>query len=149
MTTIQDSSFFTADRLTSKTAEEVVKKLKGHLPRHGIPDQLVLDNGQPFSSTEFQEFANIYGFEHVTSSPTYAQSKRKAESAVKTAKSLLEKVAKPEQDPYLLNLTGGTLLLKHLNHHLFSNCSVEEQRPYCPPRTSCLNLSYLGRLIKS
>ena len=59
------------------------------------------DNGRPFSSAKFQEFANLYGFEHVTSSPICAQSNGKAENAVKTAKSLLEKAAKAEQDPYL------------------------------------------------
>ena len=101
MTVDYCSSFFEVDKLRSKTAEEVVKKLKAHLARHGIPDQLVSDNGQPFSSAKFQEFAKLYGFEHVTSSPIYAQSNGKAENAVKTAKSLLEKAAKAEQDPYL------------------------------------------------
>ena len=52
------SSFFEVDKLRSKTVEEVVKKLKAHLARHGIPDQLVSDNGQPFSSAKFQEFAS-------------------------------------------------------------------------------------------
>ena len=88
------SSFFEVDRLTSKTSEEVVKKLKAHLARHGIPDQLFSDNGQPFSSAKFQEFANSYGFELVTSSPTYPQSNGKAENAVKTVKNLLAKAEK-------------------------------------------------------
>ena len=95
------SSFFEVDRLTTKKAEEVIKKLKAHLSRHGIPDQLISDNGQPFASDSFQEFANTYSFDHVTSSPTYAQSNGKVENAVKTAKSLLEKAAKSKQDPYL------------------------------------------------
>ena len=50
------SSFFEVGRFTSKRAEEVVKKLKAHLARHGIPEQLVSENGQPFSSAKFQEF---------------------------------------------------------------------------------------------
>ena len=33
------SSVSEVDRLTSKTAEEVVKKLKAHLARHGIPGE--------------------------------------------------------------------------------------------------------------
>ena len=95
------SSFFEVDRLMTKTAKEVIKKLKAHLARHGVPDQLVSDNGQPFASASFQEFANTYNFEHVTSSPTYPQSNGKVENAVKTAKTLLEKARKSEQDPYL------------------------------------------------
>ena len=47
------SSFFEVDKLRSKTAEEVVKKLKAHLTRHGILDQLVSDNGRPFCSAKF------------------------------------------------------------------------------------------------
>ena len=58
--------------------------LKAHLARHGIPDLPMSANGQPSSSAKFQEFANTYGLEHVTSSPLYAQSNGKAESPVKT-----------------------------------------------------------------
>ena len=109
------SSFFEVDRLTSKTAEEVVNKLKVHLARHGIPDPQVSDNGQPFSSAKFQEFANSYGFEHVTSSPAYPQSNWKAENAVKTVKNLLAKAVKSEQDPYLVLLDWKNTPTETLN----------------------------------
>ena len=75
----------------TKTADEVIRKLKAHLARHGIPDQLVSDNRQPFVPDKFGEFASTYSFEHMTSSPTCAQSNRKVENAVMTAKSLLKK----------------------------------------------------------
>ena len=54
MATVDYYFFFQVNRLTSKTAKEVVKKTKAHLARNGIPDQLVLDNGQPFSSAKLQ-----------------------------------------------------------------------------------------------
>ena len=95
------SSFFEVDSLTTKTAVEVIRKLKAHLARHGIPDQVISDNGQPFASDSFHEFASTYGFEHVTSSPLYAQSNGKAENAVKTVESLLVKATKSKRDPYL------------------------------------------------
>lgn len=95
------SSFFEVDGLTTKTAEEVIKKLKAHLARPDIQDQVVSDNGQPFASDSFHDFASTYGFEHVTSSPRYAQSNGKMENAVKTAESLLEKATKSKLDPYL------------------------------------------------
>ena len=71
-------SFFEVDSLTTKTAVEFVRKLKAHLARHGKPDQVISDNGQPFASDSFHEFASTYGFEHVTSSPLYAQVKWKS-----------------------------------------------------------------------
>ncbi|KAK2564593.1 Retrovirus-related Pol polyprotein from transposon 17.6 [Acropora cervicornis] len=86
------SSFFEVDKLRSKTAEEVVKKLKAHLARHGIPDQLcqtttiLLVNGEPLG-----------------------------QERVKTAKSLLEKAAKAEQDPYLALLDWRNTPTETLN----------------------------------
>ena len=109
------SGFFEVDRLTTKIAEEVIKKLKAHLARHGIPDQLVSDNGQPFASGSFKEFADSYSFEYVTSSPTYAQSNGKVERAVKAAKTLLEKAAKSKQDPYLALLDWRNTPTETLN----------------------------------
>ena len=53
-----------------------------------------------FASDSFHEFANSYGFEYVTSSPTYAQSNRKVENAVKMAESLLEKGAQSRRDQH-------------------------------------------------
>ena len=65
------SNYFEVDRLTSKTAKEVINKTKANFARHGIPDQVFSDNGQPFSSSDFENFAAVYGFEHNTSSPNY------------------------------------------------------------------------------
>ena len=95
------SSFFEVDSLTTKTAVKVIRKLKAHLARHGILDQVISDNRQPFASDNFHKFSRTYGFEHVTSSLLYAQSNGKAENAVKTAKSLLEKATKSKGNPYL------------------------------------------------
>ena len=47
--------------------------MKPVLARHRIPDMIVLDNGPQYSSQEFQEFAEDYGFQHVTRSPYHPQ----------------------------------------------------------------------------
>ncbi|XP_048255235.1 uncharacterized protein K02A2.6-like [Haliotis rufescens] len=95
------SDFFKVDRLHSKQAPEIIKKLKSHLARHGIPDQIISDNGPPFNSEAFRKFSDNYEFEHVTSSPHYPQSNRKVESAVKIAKKLMTKSLHAQTDPYL------------------------------------------------
>ena len=64
--------------------------------RHGIPDQLVSDNGRQFSSNAFAQFAEEYAFTHITTSPRYPQANGEVERAVQTVKHLLKKV----QDPY-------------------------------------------------
>ena len=95
------SNYFEVDRLTSKTAKEVINKTKANFARHGIPDQVFSDNGQPFSSSDFENFAAVYGFEHNTSSPNYSQSNGKVENVVKTAKNLMKKAIDSQSYPHL------------------------------------------------
>ena len=95
------SNFFELDRLRSKTAEEVIGKLKSHFARYGVPDQLITDNGPPYNSEAFQEFARGFEFKHIASSPGYPRSNGKSENAVCTAKRLVKKAKESGRDPYL------------------------------------------------
>ena len=83
------SDFFELDHQRSTSSVYVIKKLKGHFARHGIPEQLVTDNGPQFVSRDFLKFSKEWDFEHRTSSPYHSQSNGKAESAVKQAKKIL------------------------------------------------------------
>ena len=62
------SSYFEINPLKDKTASEVFLTLKRHFSRHAIPNKLMSDNGPPFNSYEFQQFATSYDVEHLTSS---------------------------------------------------------------------------------
>ena len=84
----------------SKTA---FNHIKPQFARYGIPKIIVSDNGPEFSSHEHAEFANQYGFKHVTSSPRYPQSNGIAERAVQTAEDILKK-AKVEGKDFQLGL---------------------------------------------
>ena len=95
------SNYFEADRLYKKTASKVIKTIKGHIARNGLVDELVSDNGPPFNSKEFSDFALSYEFKHTTSSPGYPQSNGKAENSVKTVKRLIKKALHAGADPYL------------------------------------------------
>eukprot|EP00057_Strongylocentrotus_purpuratus_P006656 XP_011661130.1 PREDICTED: uncharacterized protein K02A2.6-like [Strongylocentrotus purpuratus] len=96
------SDYWEIDNLTGKKdAPAVITRLKRHFANHGIPETFQSDNGPPFNSHDFNQFASVYGFEHTTSSPEYPQSNGKAENAVKIAKQLLKKTKKGEEDFYM------------------------------------------------
>ena len=79
----------------------VIRKLKAHFARYGIPGQLVTDNGPQFALRDFLKFAKEWDFEHPTSSPHHSQSNGKAESAVKEANKLLRKCKSSGSDSFL------------------------------------------------
>ena len=95
------SGWFEIDLLSSLTSSMVIAKLKTHFARYGIPDFVHSDNGLQFSSIEFQNFSRQWGFQHVTSSPRYAQSNGGVERAVQVAKILLKKARQDGKDPYM------------------------------------------------
>ena len=77
--------------------------------RHGIPEIVVSDNGPQFSAALYSNFAQSYGFDHITSSPYFLQSNGEAERAVGTIKRLLNK----EEDPYMSLLAYRTTTLQN------------------------------------
>ena len=86
------TNFWEVDYLgTDTSSRAVINKLRAHFARHGIPRELITDNGPQFSSGEFSGFARSWNFAHVTTSPYYPQANGQAESAVKTAKGLMKK----------------------------------------------------------
>ena len=86
--------------LKSKTAKEIVQKLKSVFSCHGIPDVFMSDN-MPFASMEMKQFASEWCFELVTSSPTYPRSNRQSERYVQTVKQMLRKVMEDGKDLHL------------------------------------------------
>ena len=57
----------------------------------GTPDEIMSDNGPPFSSKEFNSFLSGLGIKHTTSSPNYPQSNGFIERQIQTVKRLMEK----------------------------------------------------------
>ena len=83
-----------------KDAKAIIKRLKCHFATRGIPAIIYSDNGPPFNSHEFANFAIDYEFQQVTSSPEYPQSNGKVENAIKIAKTLLRKTTDSNGDVY-------------------------------------------------
>ena len=92
------SDYWEVDSLHSTSTAAVIKKLKPHFARWGIPNEVVTDNGPQFVSDEFARFAKEWNFRHITSSPYHSQSNGKAESAVKIVKNLLKKTQRAGGD---------------------------------------------------
>ena len=95
------SGFWEIDQLQELGATSVIRCLKRHFARYGIPVKCVTDNGPQFYLEEFRRFSTEWGFTHTTSSPEFSQSNGKAESGVKVAKSLLRKAWAGNEDPWL------------------------------------------------
>ena len=86
--------------LQNKTASSVVTHMKSIFARHGIPEKLICDN-MPFASRQFRAFADLWGINVETTSPTYAQSNGEAERFVQTVKQMFRKIEDNDEDPYI------------------------------------------------
>ena len=103
--TDQYSRFPIIRRLTSTTSSAIINTLKSIFAEHGIPLQLVTDNGPQYSSAEFHGFMTTYGVEHMTTSSMYPQSDESAERMVHTVENILKKCEEDKEDPYLVLLS--------------------------------------------
>jgi len=63
------SKFIEVTKLESLRSGTVREELKRQFGVHGIPAEVVSDNGPQFSSSEFEEFVKDYGFKHITILP--------------------------------------------------------------------------------
>ena len=108
------SRFIEIPKLSTTTSTNVITNLKSIFSRHGVPETVRSDNGPQYSSEQFAEFANQYGFSNITSSPKYPQSNRAAERAVRTIKDLLKKNKKMQNsDMYMEILAYRSTLLEN------------------------------------
>ena len=73
------SRFIEIAELDGTTAEAVIQHCKDIFSRHGIPEEVVTNNGLQLDSNAFRKFSKEYQFRHVTSSPYYPRSNGEAE----------------------------------------------------------------------
>lgn len=69
---------------------------------------VVSDSGPWYNCREWQQFANQYGFHHVTSSPQHAQANGKAEKGEHIIKQILKKTTDSKSNPYSALLSYRT-----------------------------------------
>jgi len=122
------SRYIEAIKLIATTSQSIIEGLKSMFLHHGIPETIISDNGPQYSSQKFADFASLYNFCHITSSPHYPQSNRQAERAVQ----ILKKLLKASDDPYLALLTYRTTPLPWCNlspAQLLMGCSLRSTLP--------------------
>lgn len=92
------SNFVEVEELTGMSSRNIIRFMKSQFARHGIPAELVTDNGPAYSSSEFKRFMHEWEVRHITSSPHYPQSNGKSERTVQTVKNMLKKCIDSGQD---------------------------------------------------
>ena len=80
------SKWIEVEVMSSITSEATIEKLRDMLARHGIPQQLVSDNGSQFTSHEFSDFMKGNGIKHTLVAPYHPRSNGQAERFVQTFK---------------------------------------------------------------
>ena len=117
-------------QLNGTKSSAVINHCKSQFAHHGI-HKLIPDNGPQFSSHEFNQFAQQYGFQHISSSPHFPQSNGLAERYVQTAKNFLKKAKQAGTDPYLALLSyRNTPADKKLGSPCQRYSAEEPKQPY-------------------
>ena len=93
------SKFFEISRLPNTEASTVISHTKAIFSRHGIPREVVSDNGPQFTSYEYKKFSHEWDFKHITSSPRYPKSNGFVKRNIQTIKRALQKSLLTGVDP--------------------------------------------------
>ena len=88
-------------KLPSTSSLALINHMKSIFAEHGIPSQLITDNGPQYKCLEFRQFTEPYGIEHTSSSPLYPQSSGFAERMVQTVKNTLRTCVEEGEDQCL------------------------------------------------
>ena len=89
--------------ISSLTAKVVIHKLEGLFARWGTPKIVKSDNGSPFQSAEFANYALLSGFKHRRVTSLWPEANGEAERFVKTIKKAI-RAAKVERKDWHLEM---------------------------------------------
>ena len=76
--------------VSSTSAKSTLPRLDAIFARHGIPSIVKTDNGPPFNSADFSNFAKYLGFTHRKVTPLWPQANGGAERMMRTLKKIMQ-----------------------------------------------------------
>ena len=85
------SKWIEVKHMSSTTTERTIDEFRLIFATHGLPEEVVSDNGPQFTSTEFAEFMRKNGIKHTLVPPYHPQSNGAAERSVRVVKDALVK----------------------------------------------------------
>ena len=132
------SSYCELDKVTDLTTTTVIMHMRRQFARYGVPVRVITNKGPQFSSYEFQVFARQWNFHHITSSPYHPASNGKAESAVKTAQSLILKAQEEGRDPWQAILAYRNTLTQGMSTTPTERMMGRKARTLMPTKISTL-----------
>lgn len=108
--------------MPTTTTTKTIIALRHLFSTHGIPEQLVTDNGPQFTSAEFTEFTKLNGIQHIRSSPYNPATNGEAERFVHMFKEAMK------------SARGNGLTLSHqLNSFLLTYRTTPHSTTGMPP----------------
>jgi transposase InsO family protein len=108
--------------MSSTTVSKTLNVLREWFSVHGIPEQIVTDNGPQFIAEEFDEFTKRNGIKHVKSAPYHPASNGLAERFVKSLKQSLK-----------ASVNDGRSLCQRLSSYLLTYRSTAHSTTGVPP----------------
>ena len=111
--------------MESTTAETAIKQLQQIFATHGLPLQIVTDNGTQFVADKFQQFCLSRGIRHTTTAPYHPCSNGEAERLVQTFKAAMDK-ANPKTSTELQDCVVNFLACYRSTPHSVTNQSPSE-----------------------
>ena len=103
--------------MTSTSAARTIERLRKLFATHGLPEQLVSDNGSESTSDEFRTFMRNNGIKHIRSAPHHPATNGSAERFVQTFKQAL-RAALTEKKTLSWKLTNFLLAYRTTPHAL-------------------------------
>ena len=110
------SKWIDVKHMTSTTTERIIDELRLIFAEHGLPEQLVSDNGPQFTSEQFARFTRQNGIKHILVPPYHPASNGAAERSVRVVKEALEKQVLQGTGSMTMKHRLANFLIKYRQH---------------------------------